>query len=93
MAFPFSKGRNNVFFQSSSQANQPVAPLKGNLQGRREQAVSKVEPSGTGPKKRYLAPNMGVNRRDEPPKSANWVGYSRPYQAKWNVRGKWFPPG
>lgn len=87
----FTKGVNNNFFQNTVKPDQPVAPIKGNLIGRAEERQSTVKLTGTIPKRAYLSPNQGLNRKNEPPKSANWVGYSRPYQTKWNLRGKQYP--
>ena len=78
----FSKGKNNVFFQATSVADQPEAPPKGNLNGVGDQRTIRNPRFGKG----YVRPNQQVNRPDEPPKAANWQSLSQPYQAAWGLR-------
>lgn len=84
MAFrpTFSKGRNNVFFQATSVADQPEAPVKGNLNGVGDQRPIRHPRFGKG----FVRPNQQVSRPNEPPKAANWQSLSRPYQAAWGLR-------
>ena len=86
--FPFSDGRSGVFFQDTSVPNQPVAPIKGNLQGAREKAASTIAPSkGKRIGKGYETPNQETT--NGPPKSANWQSTRNPRAM---LHGKKFKP-
>jgi len=78
----FSKGKNNVFFQPTTIPNTAPSPPKGNMLGVGDQRTVKPKPFGKG----YVRPNQLVDRPNQPPKSANWQGLSRPYQAKMGLR-------
>lgn len=81
----FSKGKNNVFFQATSVADQPEAPTKGNMLGVGDPRPNRHPGFGRGFSGRS---NQGVTRANQPPpiSQGGYFTTSRPYQADMGLR-------